>query len=278
MRAFDAAARHLNFTSASKELFVTQAAIAHQVKALEDYLGKPLFKRIARGLSLTDDGANLAPIVARSLNEVSRAIEIVKGVERKEVVHLGVVGTFAIGFLIPRLSDFHAKYPNIDLRLQINNNVPDLLNEHLDFAIRFGEGAWLALKSEHLFEPSFTPMCSPKIAKDIKNISDLGNFPLLRSHRKNEWARWFELSGINHIFADGAIFDNSLTIAQSAMLGHGIGLLPYQLFEKELANNELVRPFDIGVNVGSYYLTHHIEKPINEPMNNFSNWLKSLCQ
>lgn len=277
LRAFDAAARHLNFTSASKELFVTQAAIAHQVKALEEYLGKPLFNRVARGLSLTDEGANLAPIVAKSLSQIGRALEIIKGVERKEVIHIGVVGTFAIGFLLPRLEDFYLKHPNIELRLTINNNVPDLLNEHLDYAIRFGEGAWLALKSQMLLRPGFTPLCSPDVAKKIKIPSDLAGFQLLRSHRKKEWSNWFAAVSIDDIFANGAVFDNSRSIADAAILGHGIGLLPYQMFQKEIAAGELVRPFNKEVTVGAYYLTHHIEKQINDSMAQFANWLQREC-
>lgn len=277
LRAFDAAARHLNFTAASKELFVTQAAIAHQVKALEEYLGKPLFNRVARGLTLTDDGANLAPIIAKSMVEISRALEIIKGVERKEVLHIGVVGTFAIGYLLPRLEKFYALNPNIELRLQINNNVPDVLNEHLDFAIRFGEGAWLALKSEFLLRPHFTPLCSTKNAAKLKIPSDLVAFQLLRSHRKKEWSKWFAAANTGDIFANGAVFDNSRSIAEAAILGHGIGLLPREMFAKEIEKGELVQPFAIETEVGAYYLTHHIEKPMNETMTTFANWLKNEC-
>lgn len=277
LRAFDASARHLNFTAASKELFVTQAAVAHQVKALEDYLQKPLFNRVARGLALTDAGANLAPIVAKSLEDIGNALEMIKGDTRKEVLHIGVVGTFAIGFLMPRLDDFHAKYPDIKIRLHVNNNVPDLLNEHLDFAIRFGEGAWHSLRAHYLMKAPMTPLCNPKIAAKIKKPEDLANFELLRSYRKLEWTKWFGECGIRNIQAQGPIFDNSRSIGDAAAIGIGIGLLPYKLFQAEIDAGKLVQPFDQYVDAGSYYLTHLVQNPMSDAMNAFADWIMKEC-
>lgn len=277
LRAFDASARHLSFTGASKELFVTQAAVAHQVKALEDYLQKPLFNRLARGLTLTDAGANLAPIVAKSLNEMSNILEAIKGDAKKAVLHIGVVGTFALGFLLPRLNKFYDEYKDIKLQLSINNNVPDLLNEHLDFAVRFGDGAWLALRSEFLMSAPLTPLCSPLIAEKLNSPSDLGNFELLRSHRKNEWARLFNHIGIRNIQAKGPIFDNSRAIADAAAMGIGIALLPKNMFQAELKAQKLCAPFDINIDAGAYYLTRLVQNNLTEPMECFQNWLMNEC-
>lgn len=277
LRAFDASARHLSFTGASKELFVTQAAIAHQVKALEDYLQKPLFNRLARGLALTDEGANLAPIVSKSLNDISNILETIKGDAKKTVLHIGVVGTFAIGFLLKRIENFHNEYKDIRVQLSINNNVPDLLNEHLDFAIRFGDGAWLALRSEFLMPAPLTPLCAPQIAQKLKKPADIFNFELLRSHRKNEWARFFNQANIRNIQAKGPIFDNSRAIADAAAMGIGIALLPQNMFIDEINNNKLCAPFDIKIDAGSYYLTRLVQKKLSEPMQCFQNWIINEC-
>ncbi|KAF0186014.1 MAG: Transcriptional regulator [Hyphomonadaceae bacterium] len=277
LRAFDASARHLSFTKASKELFVTQAAVAHQVKSLEDYLQKPLFNRAARTLSLTDEGASLAPIVAKSLYEIGVVLETIRGKERKSVLHVGVVGTFALGFLLERMDSFHAKHPHILVKIQVNNNVPDLLNEHLDFAIRFGAGAWLAQSSELLMSAPLSPLCNAKTANHLKKPEDLANFALLRSHRKNEWAKWFEVCGKTDIDASGTIFDNSRAIADAAKLGLGVGLLPYNMFSAEIEDGLLIKPFSQEVHAGSYYLTNLVQRPVSEAMIAFRDWLKSQC-
>lgn len=116
LRAFDASARHLNFTRAADELCVTQAAVSHQVKALEDYVGKALFRRTARGLVLTDEGSLLAPTVDDAFQRIERVLQSFRQGRPQEVLTVGVVGTFAVGFLMPRLADFRARFPHIELR------------------------------------------------------------------------------------------------------------------------------------------------------------------
>lgn len=278
LRAFDASARHLSFTKAAKELCVTQAAVAHQVKALEDYLQKPLFNRIARGLSFTDDGALLAPIIAKSFNEISIGLDKLKRSIPKTSVNVGVVGTFALGFLLPRLGDFHAKHPNIEAKIMVNNNVPDLLNEHLDFAIRFGQGAWAAQTSESLMGAPLTPLCNQELADKIKSPSDLARFSLLRSHRASEWPIWLEKHGASEIIASGAMFDNSRSIADAAKIGLGVGLLPKNMFENDLQSGELIAPFNGEIDAGSYFLTRLVHKPMTEAMKEFRDWLIGECK
>jgi len=142
LRAFEAAARHLSFTRAGMELSVTQAAISHQVKGLEERLGLELFRRTPRGLVLTDEGRALMIPVSDSFARLSRALGQFESGRLKEVVTVGAVGTFAVGWLMDRLPDFTLRYPMVDLRLLTNNNKVDLAGESLDYAIRFGDGAW----------------------------------------------------------------------------------------------------------------------------------------
>src|SRR5215472_18381557 len=142
LRAFEAAARHLSFTRAGLELRVTQAAVSHLVKSLEATLGVLLFRRVPRGLALTDEGEALLPSVADAFGRMRAAMETFEDGHIREVVTVGVVGTFARGWLLPRLRDFRDKHPYVDLRLLTNNNRVDMAGDGLDYAIRFGDGSW----------------------------------------------------------------------------------------------------------------------------------------
>jgi DNA-binding transcriptional LysR family regulator len=145
LRAFEASARHLSFTKAAIELCVTQAAVSHQVKSLEGQLGVTLFKRLPRGLMLTHEGETLLPTLRDAFDRIAGTLERFESGHYREVLTVGAVGTFAVGWLLPRLPDFHAQNPFIDLRLSTNNNRVDIAAEGLDYAIRFGTGAWHGL-------------------------------------------------------------------------------------------------------------------------------------
>jgi LysR family transcriptional regulator of beta-lactamase len=142
LRAFEAAARHLNVTRAALELRVTQAAVSHHVKLLEEQLGVPLFRRLPRGLMLTDEGAVLVPMLNDTFDRMAATLDRFAGGRLREIVNVGVVGTFATGWLLPRLAEFNALHPFVDLRIMTNNNRVDLAGEGLNFAIRYGDGAW----------------------------------------------------------------------------------------------------------------------------------------
>lgn len=168
LRAFEAAARHLSFTNASIELRVTPAAPSHQVKALEERLGFSLFHRLPRGLSLTDEGAAMLPVLRDSFDGIAMLLEQVDGRGARDIVTVGVVGTFAVSWLLPRLEAFHASNAAVELRISTNNNRVDLAEEGLDFAIRFGDGAWHATQADLLFEAAFTPLCAPELAARLE--------------------------------------------------------------------------------------------------------------
>ena len=187
LRAFEAAARHLSFTRAAEELCVTQAAVSHQVKALEEHLGAALFRRTPRGLVLTDEGAALAPTVEDAFGRIERVMGALAAGAPREVLTVGVVGTFAIGFLIERLADFRKQHPFVDLRLLTNNNKVDLWTESLDFAIRFGAGAWHGTHADLLLRAPITPLCSPATAATLRHPADLEKCTLLRSYRASDW-------------------------------------------------------------------------------------------
>lgn len=142
LRAFEAAARHLNLTRAAEELHVTQTAVSQHIRNLEERVGKPLFRRLPRGLALTDEGRQLVPVLSDSFARIGQALQRLADTRPREVLTVGVVGTFAVGWLLPRLRAFHESHPFVDLRLLTHNNRVDLAGEGLDCAIRFGDGAW----------------------------------------------------------------------------------------------------------------------------------------
>ncbi|HVW74565.1 MAG TPA: LysR family transcriptional regulator [Rhizomicrobium sp.] len=278
LRAFEAAARHLSFTRAAEELCVTQAAVSHQVKALEAHLGAALFRRTTRGLVLTDEGAVLRPVVEDAFGRIERVMGALAGGAPREVLTVGVVGTFAIGFLIERLADFRAQHPFVDLRLLTNNNKVDLWTESLDFAIRFGAGAWHGVQADPLLRAPITALCSPAIAQHLRHPADLEKHTLLRSYRGQDWPAWLAAAGVPQLSARGPVFDASPLMVQAAILGEGVALAPASMFQRDLNLGTLVQPFAVEVDVGGYWLTRLISKPPTRAMEAFQTWLAAACR
>ena len=273
LRAFEASARHLSFTRAGLELRVSQTAVSHQVKRLEQRLGAVLFRRLPRGLALTDEGAALAPAVGEAFDRMGGLLERFAGGRFREVLTVGVVGAFAVGWLMPRLDGFRRLHPFVDLRLLANNNRVDLAGEGLDYAIRFGDGAWHGTEADRLMAAPLTPFCAPAIAERLRDPAALAGETLLRSYRQDEWARWFEAAQAPCPTVRGPMFDNSLALAAAAAQGAGVALLPAPMFERELTLGHLVRPFAAEVHTGAYWLTRLRTRRPGAAMEAFRDWL-----
>lgn len=273
LRAFEASARHLSFTRAGLELRVSQGAVSHQVAQLEDRLGTRLFRRLPRGLALTDDGLALVPVLAESFDRVGATLDQFSGGRFRETLTLGVVGTFAAGWLIDRLDSFGVTHPHIDLRLMTNNNRVDLAGDGLDLAIRFGDGAWHGTHAELLVETPLTAVCAAGVAARLAVPADLVRETLLRSYRPDEWPRWFDAAGIACPPLRGPIFDSSVLTAQAAARGLGAALIPAAMFVNELATGRLIRPFDLDIVTGSYWLTRLMSRRDTPAMAAFRRWI-----
>jgi LysR family transcriptional regulator, regulator of gene expression of beta-lactamase len=273
LRAFEASARHLSFTKAGMELRVGQAAVSHQVKSLEERLGVQLFLRLPRGLALTDEGQALIPAIAESFRRMRATLEGFEQGHFRGVVTVGVVGTFATGWLLSRLPSFRKTHPFIDLRVQTNNNRVDLAGEGLDCAIRYGDGSWRSTNATHLFPAPLSAICAPQIAERITQPADLAEEALLRSYRIDEWPRWFAAAGVACPAIKGTMFDSSITMAEAAALGAGVVLLPVGMFERDLSLGRLVQPFDTEVPMGDYWLTSLKSKPETDAMRAFRLWI-----
>ncbi|MEG3148542.1 LysR family transcriptional regulator [Sphingomonas sp. ZT3P38] len=273
LRAFEAAARHLNFTRAAIELCVSQGAVSHQVAQLERRLGTRLFHRLPRGLALTDDGQALVPVLADAFDRVGATLDRYAEGRYQQALSVGVVGTFATGWLLERLDGFATAHPQIDLRLSINNNRVDLAGEALDWAIRFGDGAWHGTQAAPLIEAPLTPLCAPAMAVRLTAPADLARERLLRSYRANEWTRWFAAAGAAPPTLRGPMFDSSALMVAAAVAGLGVALAPAAMFGRELTAERLVQPFPIAIDAGRYWLTRLLSRPEGDAMRCFREWL-----
>lgn len=274
LRAFEAAARHLSFTRAAIELCVTQTAISHQVKLLEERVGATLFKRLPRGLMITDEGLALLPTLRDSFDRMADILQRFEDGHLQEVLSVGAVGTFAVGWLLPRLTEFQDLYPFIDIRLSTNNNRVDIAAEGLDFAIRFGNGAWHDTEAEELFSAPLSALCIPTMAAQLKSPHDVAQQTLLRSYRADEWPDWFSEAGVASPRIKGIVFDSSVPMVEAALQGSGVALAPPLMFQRHLSAGDLVQPFPVYVSKGCYWLTRLKSRPVTSAMTTFAAWLK----
>lgn len=275
LRAFEAAARHQNFTHAALELHVSQAALSHQIRKLEERLGVRLFHRLPRGVALSDEAVALYPVLNEAFDRIAAAVNRTGATAVRDVVTLGAVGTFVNGWLLPRLPGFEAAHPGIELRLFTHNNRIDLASEGLDAAIRFGQGDWQGMHCTPVADTRFAPVCAPALAHRLKTPQDLSSVPLLRSYRGDEWPRWLQAAGVDGVEARGVVFDSSLGLAGAAAAGAGVALLPLAMFERELREGRLLQPFAIGITLGRYWLTRLRSRREREPLRRFRLWLQA---
>lgn len=277
LRAFEASARHLSFTRAAIELCVTQAAVSHQVKSLEAQLNVTLFKRLPRGLMLTSEGESLLPVLRDAFDRIALTLDQFEGGHYREVLTVGAVGTFAVGWLLPRLADFHSRNPLIDLRLSTHNNRVDVAAEGLDYAIRFGAGAWHGTDACPLLEAPLTVLCVPQIAEQLHSPADVLKHTLLRSYRADEWNLWFQAAGLpsDTRMPRSVVFDSSLAMMEAALQGTGVALAPALMFSRQLENDVIRQPFEVGITTGSYWLTRLQSRAEAPAMLAFKGWLQA---
>lgn len=273
LHAFAAAARHLSFTRAADELCVTQAAVSHQIKALEAQVGRPLFLRTSRGLQLSDEGARIAPLVQQAFAQLDAALALLDEAAPRERLTLAVVGTYAQGWLLERLPDFQVRHPQVDLRVMTHNNKLDLATETVDAAIRFGDGAWRSVEAVALQPAPLAPLCAPALAATLQRPQDLARCTLLRSYRTDEWPAWARAAGLPGLHARGPQFDSSVLMVQAALGGAGVALAPPSMFGRELAERRLVQPFATEVDAGRYWLTRSLGREAPPALALLRDWL-----
>ncbi|HEY8003777.1 MAG TPA: LysR family transcriptional regulator [Phenylobacterium sp.] len=272
LQAFEAAARHLNFTRAADELCVTQGAVSHQVRVLEAHLGVRLFDRLPRGVALTDEGLALLPELSRSFALMTGVLDRARAGGAREPIVVGVANTFAVGWLLPRLETFRAHHPGVDVRIRTHNNLVNHAGEGLDCAIQFGDGGWPGLEATRVLDANLAPLCSPTLASRLQHPSELTAMPLLQSYRPDEWPRWFAMAGVDPPRTRGMMFDSSLAMAAAAERSVGVALAPPVMFTAELASGRLVQPFSMTLDAGAYFVTRLASRPATAAMQAFIQW------
>ncbi len=251
VRAFEAAARHLSFKAAAEELHVTQSAVSHQIKSLEEFLGLALFRRGTRSVALTREGRDYLEKVSRVLDELSAATHFVRNQGPSGPLAIRSTPAFASRWLVPRINDFNRLHPDIELHISTSLESVNFAEDGVDVAIGFGLQATGELHTEPILESSRFPVASPDlIARQgpFRNPEDLGKCVLLHNEVADGWGEWLECAGVGEIDPkSGPRFEHCNLSLRAAVEGQGVALAYGALVAPDLATGTLVRLFDINL-------------------------------
>jgi LysR family transcriptional regulator, glycine cleavage system transcriptional activator len=251
LRAFDAAARHLSFTRAAAELNVTQTAISHQIRRLEDQLGVRLFVRRNRALLLTREAQDYLPAVRAAFDDLRRATARLRRPDRDGLLTVSTTASLAAKWLVTRVAAFQDAHPAIEVRITTSTHLVDFRREEVDVAVRYGRGSWPGLRAQWLMAEDIFPVCSPALlngAKPLRRPQDLAHHTLLHaSVSREDWQLWLTAAGLPVALAHrrGLTFDQSFMALQAATEGLGVALGRTRIAESDLAAGRLVVPFDV---------------------------------
>ncbi|MBX9478199.1 transcriptional regulator GcvA [Yersinia enterocolitica] len=278
LRVFDAAARHLSFTKAADELFVTQAAVSHQIKSLEDFLGLKLFRRRNRSLLLTEEGQSYYLDIKEIFTSINEATRKLQARSAKGALTVSLPPSFAIQWLVPRLSGFNVAYPGIDVRIQAVDREEDKLADDVDVAIFYGRGNWTGLRTERLYAEFLLPVCAPSLLmgeNGLKVPADLANHTLLHDTSRRDWMAYTRQLGVPQInVQQGPIFSHSAMVVQAAVHGQGIALVNNVMAQSEIEAGRLVCPFsDVLVSKNAFYLVCHDSQAELGKIAAFRQWI-----
>ncbi len=278
LRAFEAAARHLSFTRAAEELHVTQAAISHQVKALEEHLGRKLFRRLNRALLLSDDGQAYLPSVSRAFALLNDATRNLLERDAPGPLTVSALPSFAARWLVPRLGRFRQIHPDIDLRIDPSAALTDFASGDVDVGVRYGRGKYPGLRADWLMTEDIFPVCSPALLSGehpLRAPGDLEHQVLLHDDGHGDWRTWLLAAGVDRVDPTrGPIFTDSSMLIQAAMAGQGVALARGVLAADELAAGRLVRPFTLSLPTEyAYYLVCPQSTAEQPKIAAFRDWL-----
>jgi LysR family glycine cleavage system transcriptional activator len=289
LRAFDAAARHLSFKKAAAELGVTPTAISHQIRLLEQYCGRPLFRRRPRPMSLTEPGARLFPVIRDGLEAFATAIAAVKRDRNKQPLRVTTTNAFASRWLVPRLPRWRKEHPNTPLDVIGTDNIIDLNAGDADVAIRYARASPTDGIAKEFLSDRFWPICSPDLlSSGLNKFADLRKHVLVHCYWSPSdlgaptWQRWLtvarskwrdvpELTDVDHLS-----FREELHAIEAVIAGQGIGIFSNVLVAHELAAGTLVKAFDVSLPGYHFYLVYPPGHPREKPIKTFSTWLQSV--
>ena len=282
LRAFEGTARRLSMSSAAKEMHVTPGAVSRQIRLLEEFLGHALFDRSRREIALTPHGQRYFETITASFKQIRETTGRIRTVAKCSPLKIRAYTTFAMQWLIPRLSSFHAEHPAIEVVLSASLDPVDFRRDDLDGAIRLGNGYWPGLTASPLVENILVPVCSPALpAKNaLSKPADLAQHLLLHSaahERSNDWVDWLKIAGVSGVVDAyaGLKYENSAMAYQAAREGQGLAMAQLALIEKDVTAGRLVIPFAERLDRGAftYYLLTPDDRPASKPMQRFREWL-----
>jgi LysR family glycine cleavage system transcriptional activator len=275
LRAFEAAARQLNFSRAATELNLTHGAISHQMKALEHELGVALFERRSRGVALTEQGRRLATSVREGLGCIARGVAELRSRPSRSLT-VSVLPAFATHWLIPRLGDFNRRHPDIDINIRASQSLVDFATDGVDIAVRYGDGRWPNLVAVHLAHEDVFPVCSPRFADSRlpRSLAELAGATLLHTPQQ-PWDEWFRALGSDVIPPHrGMTFSETDLLLRAAIDGLGIALSRRVLAQPELDTGHLVRLLNFSVRAQrSYFIIYPDSIEPSPRLQIFRDWL-----
>jgi LysR family transcriptional regulator, glycine cleavage system transcriptional activator len=289
LRAFDAAARHLSFKKAASELGVTPTAISHQIRQLERYCGRPLFRRRPRPLTLTEAGARLFPIIRDGLETFVTAFAAVRRDGDAQPLRVTTTNAFASRWFVPRLPRWRNARPNAPLEVIGTDGVLDLDAGDADVAIRYARKMPTDGIAKEFLSDSFWPVCSPELSPGLKRAAGLRGHVLVHCYwspsdlEAPTWQRWLaaakrkwrdvpDLKDMDHLS-----FREELHAIEAVIAGQGIGIFSDVLVARELVAGTLVRPFDCSLPGYRFYVVRTSGHPREKIIQNFATWLQSVA-
>ncbi|RZN01097.1 transcriptional regulator [Bradyrhizobium genosp. SA-3] len=286
LRAFEAAARHLSFTLAAAELNVTQTAISHQIRRLEEELGIRLFVRQNRALALTPEARDYLPGVRAAFNDLRLATDRLLRKDDDKVLTVSTLASLAAKWLLPRLTDFQERHPGIDVRITTSASLVDFQRDDVDAAIRYGRGQWPGLRADWLMADELFPVCSPSLLrgdKPLRRPEDLRNHPLLHTSNANsdDWRLWLTAAGLPADIArqPGITFDMIFMTIQAAIDGIGVAMGRTSYVQDDIAKGRLVVPFKIALPADAgFYLVSPEGRREAPKLTAFRDWMIAATQ
>ena len=286
LRAFETAARTLNFTRAADELSVTPGAVSQQIRLLEDLVGGPLFVREAKGLQLTDLGRGAVPLLREGFERLMDASAMLREPPRRRQISISVAPSFASKWLMPRMDDFHAAHPEIEVWISADMEPVALGEGKADLAIRYGPGDYPGHVVERLMTETVLAVCAPALlegAKPIRKPADLKDHVLLHDMSNDgdpgrpDWPMWLKARGVRHPDARrGSRFSESGMLIEAAVAGRGVALAKRTLAQADLESGRLTAPFADGSEAVGF--AYHVVMPRDRPASTsalaFIAWLK----
>jgi len=284
LRAFEAAGRHLSFTRAAEELHVTPAAVSHQVRALEQYLGVRLFRRRPRGLLLTEAGQQALPGVGAGFDRIAGALAELREAETMRPLTVSVAPSFAARWLVPRLEAFWQSHPDIELRIDATERVADFRQDDVDLGIRYGFGDYAGLHVECLAPQKVFPVCSPWLMDGeypLREPTNLRHHTLIHVEWERagmtapDWPTWLATAGVEGVDAEaGPRFGQQAMAVQAAIAGHGVALASELLVADDLDHGRLVRPFEQSLEEHFTYFFVCLPEALERPrVRTFRDWM-----